>query len=269
MSTSAFQRTATDRTTTEHTTTERPASNHAADPAAERHAALGGFARKLAHDLNNFATVIRTYSELVLADLPPDTPTASDVLEVHRAANSMVLYVQRISRFARAGGIRLHPLTLGVLLDDTVNATGANDVSRLHVEMTDEARQVTVQTDSGWCADVLYELLQNARAASPVGAAVTLHADVRTLAADEVHGTQTVRAGRWAVASVIDNGIGFADSLNDIAEEPFVTTNEVTRGAGFGLTLAAALARAQHGVLSRERVGMKTVVALWFPLEQV
>ncbi len=238
-----------------------------AETAAERHAALGGFARKLAHDLNNFATVIRTYSELLLADLPPESTTHADVAEVHRAANAMVSYVQRISRFSRASGIRLHALVLGSLLDDAINASGANEVSRVLVEMTEEARLVTVQTDAAWCTEVLRELLQNAREASPIGEAVTLRADVRALPTDAVHDGQTVRAGRWAVVAVIDNGPGFAATVDATAEEPFVSTKEGTRGAGFGLTLAAVLAHAQHGFLSRERVGTSTVVGLWFPLD--
>jgi two-component system cell cycle sensor histidine kinase/response regulator CckA len=243
------------------------ASDRSAETAAERHAALGGFARKLAHDLNNFATVIRTYSELLLADLPADSPTHADVSEVHRAANSMVRYVQRISRFARAGGIRLLPLNFGALLDDAINASDANDVIPIHVEMTEDARRATVETDGAWCADVFRELLQNAREASPVGEPVALTAEVRTLTAEEMHGSQLVGAGRWAVAAVVDRGSGFADSVNASAEEPFVTTKEGVRGAGFGLTLAAALARAQRGALTRERVAATTIVSLWFPLE--
>jgi signal transduction histidine kinase len=242
------------------------ASDRGFDIAGDRHAALGGFARKLSHDLNNFATVMRTYSELVLADLPTSNPTHADVAEVHRAANAMVTYVQRISRFARAASIRLQPHVLGLLVDDAINASGVNELAPVRVAIADDARRATVHTDATWSIDVLRELLQNAREASPLGASVTLTADVRRVESDELHGGQLVRAGRWATVAVVDSGPGFAASVNATAEEPFVTTKEGARGAGFGLTVASALARAQHGVLTRERIDATTVVALWYPL---
>src|SRR4051794_7973642 len=71
--------------------------------AAERRrvAALALFARRMSHDMSNFVTVVRTYSELLLADLPPDGAVHSDVQEIHRAADAMIEYMQRIVRFAR------------------------------------------------------------------------------------------------------------------------------------------------------------------------
>ena len=97
-----------------------PAPQHDSDRASERdasalhasarHAALDLYARKIAHDLNNFATVIRTYSELLLSELPADGGTHADVSEIHRAADAMIAYVQRVARFARAGSMRVNPI---------------------------------------------------------------------------------------------------------------------------------------------------------------
>jgi signal transduction histidine kinase len=236
------------------------------DHDAQRHAALGSFARKMAHDLNNFATVIRTYSELVMADVPITSPTHADVAEVHRAADGMVRYVQRVSRFARAGGIRLNPLSLAALLDDAVADARSNELAPVDCVLADDARGIIVRSDAVWCADVLRDLLQNAREASPSEVPVLLSGHLQQVLADEVHGSATVPRGHWAVVSVSDHGPGFAPTIDATAEEPFVSTKEGIRGAGFGLTLAMALARAQRGCLTRERIADRTVVSLWFPV---
>jgi hypothetical protein len=73
-------------------------STHAADLAAERHAALWWLrAQARRTTSNNFAmTVIRTYSELgwCWPILPPDTPIWLRCLEVHQVPSElMVLYV--------------------------------------------------------------------------------------------------------------------------------------------------------------------------------
>ncbi len=68
--------------------------------------ALVRFAKRVSHDINNYSTVVRTYSELLLADLPVGNPMHADVEEVRRAADATVNYLQRVTQFARAGTMR-------------------------------------------------------------------------------------------------------------------------------------------------------------------
>ncbi|MFO0094965.1 MAG: hypothetical protein ACK54K_11750, partial [Gemmatimonadaceae bacterium] len=75
------------------------------------------YARQLSHDLNNFTTVVRTYSELLLTELPAATSTHADVAEIQRAAESMVQYLQRVTRFARASSMRRSPVAVDAGLE--------------------------------------------------------------------------------------------------------------------------------------------------------
>ncbi len=241
------------------------APQHDSDRASERHAALGLYARKIAHDLNNFATVIRTYSELLLSELPADGGTHADVSEIHRAADAMIAYVQRVARFARAGSMRVTPIDVDALLADVVAALPSS-IGAVHFDRSSGAPLTAVATDPNWLADVLLELIQNARDASPSGTGVVLTRDARVLDATESFDVSSVPPGKWAIISVIDAGAGFADSVKANAEDPFVTTKDGVRAAGFGLTLAVAFARGQRGHLTRERVNDRTVVSLWLPM---
>jgi len=242
-----------------------PTPQHDADRAAERHAALSLYARKTAHDLNNFATVIRTYSELLLSELPADGGPHADVSEIHRAADAMIAYVQRVSRFARVGSMRINPVDVDALLADIV-AAHLSSVVPVRFDSGTGAPLTAVATDPSWFADVLGELIQNACDASPPGAGVVLTRDARLLDATESFDVSSVPPGKWAIVSVTDAGAGFAESVKANAEDPFVTTKDGVRGAGFGLTLAASFARCYRGHLTRTRVGDRTVVSLWLPL---
>jgi C4-dicarboxylate-specific signal transduction histidine kinase len=64
---------------------------------------------------------------------------------------------------------------------------------------------------------------------------------------------------------VSDDGAGFDESVADSAEDPYVTTKHGVRGAGFGLTLAAAFARSAGGRIVRERAQDRTHVSIWLP----
>src|SRR5688500_18165760 len=82
-----------------------------------RRAALSVFARRITHDLNNFATIIQTYTELVLPEI--EHPTArADLAEVHAAAGEMVGYLRRVARFSRIESLALLPVDVGTVLTE-------------------------------------------------------------------------------------------------------------------------------------------------------
>ena len=242
-----------------------PAPLHDPDGAAERHAALGLYARKIAHDLNNFATVIRTYSELLLSELPADGNTHADVTEIQRAADAMIAYVQRVGRFARVSSMRANQNDLDAIIESVVVALPSDRVP-VRFDNSIGTTLTSVLADANWFADVVHELVQNARDASPVGGTVVVTRDARVLDTTAAIGASKVPAGQWAAVSVTDDGAGFADAVQATAEDPFVTTKDGVRAAGFGLTLARSFARGHHGHLTRERVNDRTVVSLWLPM---
>lgn len=244
-----------------------PAPLQDADRASERQAALGLYARKIAHDLNNFATVIRTYSELLLSELPSDSGTHADVSEIHRAADAMIAYVQRVARFARASSMRLAPVDIDAAIANIVAALPSDRVS-VRFDNSIGTPLTAASTDVNWFADVLRELIQNAREASPPGSTAIISRDARVLDAPAAFDVSTVPVGKWAVVSVTDEGAGFHESVRANAEDPFVTTKDGVRAAGFGLTMAVSFARGQQGQVTRTRANDRTVVSLWLPMTQ-
>lgn len=221
---------------------------------------LSTFARKLAHDLNNFATVVRTYSELLLADLPAGA-ARDDVGEIHHAADAMVAYLQRVARFARTSSLRPSPRHVLPVVRDVIDefAATAGQGSAEHASgpqatvTLSGASEALVEVDPAWLRDVVRELVLNAREAAPASSVITV----------AVLEHETANDQRWVIVEVRDYGMGFAPSVASNAEDPFVTTKEGIRGAGFGLTLAAAFAEASGGRLMRSRDAEMTRVALW------
>ena len=121
--------------------------------------ALVRFAKRVSHDLNNFSTIVRAYSELLLADLSESDPMRRDVAEIHEAADATVRYLQRVTHFARAGSMRRMPTSV----DDGIS----NALTALATEHSDRPVHVTlgggrIHADAGWWRDVVLELLRNA-----------------------------------------------------------------------------------------------------------
>ncbi len=197
--------------------------------------ALVRFARRVSHDINNFSTVVRTYSELLLSDIPDGDPTRADVEEIHRAADSMVRYLQRVTQFSRAGHMRRLPTSV----DDGI----ADAHAVLIAEHGDRAVHVTlgggqIHADASWWRDVMIELLRNAHDAAPSGSPIV----VRSVVQDGA-----------VMVDVEDDGDGIPADLLATITQPFVTSKQGLRGAGIGLAVVAAFVDTLGGSLKFER----------------
>ena len=233
--------------------------------AAERKrvAALSLFARRMTHDMSNFVTVVRTYSELLLADLPPAGTTFADVQEIHRAADAMIDYMHRIVKFARTGGARPGP----VQLDDVVSDVLKSSTSALPIAARLDAGSL-VYVDSMWLADAVRELLTNASEASSPSSQISLRTWTESISAPVVDCGMPIEPGTYAVLEVADDGAGMSAAIRADALDPFVTTKQAVRGAGFGLTVARSAAWSGGGQLvidtaAGEQSG--TRIRIWLP----
>ena len=213
------------------------------------HEALVRFSRRLSHDLNNFSTIVSTYSELLLDDLDPALPAHADVREVNSAAGGMVRYLARVTRFARAGAMKRVPVAVDAGVTEAVHAFRAAHGERA-VEQTGSSA-ATILADPVWWREILTELLENAHEAAPAGTPIGVSID------------QT--DGGAVSVTVRDQGPGFDPAVEHTACDPLVTTKEGIRGAGIGLTLVAAFLEACGGQLRVSREGAVTAVTVELP----
>ncbi len=209
------------------------------------HEALVRFSRRLSHDLNNFSTIVSTYSELLLADLDPALPAHADIREINTASEGMVRYLARVTRFARAGAMKRVRVAVEAGVTEAVQAFRAAHGERV-VEQTGSST-ATIMADPVWWRDVMAELLENAHEAAPVGTPIRV-------AIGHTDGGATV--------TVRDQGPGFSPDIEQTACDPLVTTKEGIRGAGIGLTLVAAFLEACGGQLRVNREENVTAVTV-------
>lgn len=216
--------------------------------AVPEHEALVRFAKRVSHDINNFSTVVRTYSELLLSDIPDGDPIHADIAEIHRAADATVEYLQRVTQFSRAANMRRVPVAVDVGIDDAL-AVLATELGNRSVHVSPGGGQI--HADAKWWRDVVIELLRNAHEAAPAGSAIVVRSAVQDA-------TVTV--------DVEDEGAGIPADLLETVTEPFVTSKEGVRGAGTGLAIVAAFVHTLGGSIQFERIdGPRTRVRLTLP----
>ena len=220
-------------------------------------AAVGEMAASVAHELNNPLTTVTGFSELVLEDLPEDSPHKQELLMVLKEARRASSVVRRLLDFSRQGERVRASADLNEVVNDVIALTRhliqTNHVA-LMIDLDDALPWVSI--DSNQMKQVLLNLVHNGLQAMPRGGEM----QVRTFLGKR-------ESRDWVVMSVKDSGTGI--SVEDQAKifEPFFTTKSSSGGTGLGLSVTYGIV-ADHGgtieVFSQS--GQGSAFEVWLPL---
>jgi nitrogen fixation/metabolism regulation signal transduction histidine kinase len=208
--------------------------------AAQREAAWGEVARRLAHEIKNPLTPIQLSAERLrrrfLAQM-----NAADAAVLERSTHTIVQQVEAMkqmvnafSEYARTPEMTVTRFALNHLVTEVADLYRAQNAGvALRLELGDEVE--SLEADRGRLRQVLNNLLANAFEAVEGREGARIEVATR-LASD---GDDPV-----ATIEVSDNGPGFRPDIIDRAFDPYVTSK--TKGTGLGLAIVRRIAE-EHG----------------------
>ncbi len=221
---------------------------------AEKMAAIGRIAARMAHEVNNPLAGVKSAFALVKTAVPPDHRYAPYAARIDAEIDRIAGIVRQMFNLYRPGREDAHPF----LVERTLH-----DVAAM-MEPACRERGVTVEVEApasamvdgvleGSVRQILYNLLQNAVDASPMGAPVRLAAGVDPAS---------------LTLLVADEGEGIPEELRERIFEPFFTTkSDLPRsGLGLGLSITRSLVEAAEGSIRLDsEVGRGTTVRVVLP----
>ncbi|GLS03588.1 two-component sensor histidine kinase [Chitiniphilus shinanonensis] len=205
---------------------------------AQRDAAWGEVARRLAHEIKNPLTPIQLSAErleLKLAD-KLDAPSAEllsrNTQNIVKQVQALKQMVDAFRDYARKPTGKKKALDLQQLLSDVLVLYEAAPISRIDTVHA----PLTVEGDATHLRQVIHNLLQNAQDAFQgcEGRDAQPQICVRTEKVDKL-----------ARLTVEDNGCGFQAEILARAFEPYVTTKQ--RGTGLGLAIVKKIIEEHRG----------------------
>lgn len=210
---------------------------------AQRDAAWGEVARRLAHEIKNPLTPIQLSAERIrqkCMDGLPEKERATLDRATHtivQQVEAMKTMVNAFSEYARPAPMHLQTVNLNQLVRDVVELykSRANPV-RYQLDL--DATLPPLQADPGQLRQVLHNLLLNA-----TDALATTDSPQLRIATHIV----TEPNNRMIELNVRDNGPGFASSVMDHLFEPYVTTKD--KGTGLGLAIVKKVVEEHNGTL--------------------
>ncbi len=220
---------------------------------AQRMAAWGDVARRIAHEIKNPLTPIQLAAERVrrkygrkLEETDADgLAQYTDVIV--RQTSDLRRIVDEFSQFARMPEPKRHPIDFAPLVRDAVHLRAAGTPG-LKMDMSLPQQPVTVFADETLIDQALNNLLKNAVEAvetrsETAGESVAPRLKVNLDISDDV-----------ATLSIIDNGCGLPDGPRERLFEPYVTHRD--RGTGLGLPIVKKIIEEHGGSLTLVPAGL-------------
>lgn len=203
----------------------------------------------LAHDFNNLLTPILGYAELLL-QRAPDSPHQTELQAIADAACKARRVTEQMLAFTdrRPAATRLERVELPDAIAEVERFLQATVAPAITIRL-DQRQPAAILIDSGELNQVLLNLTTNAiQSIGDQAGTLTLMVDVLPPGSDQ--SPASLRAGACARVSIIDNGPGISEALQQLIFEPFFTTKDIEQGSGLGLSVARHIIQQNGGELS-------------------
>ncbi len=237
---------------------------------AQKMEAIGMLAGGVAHDLNNILSGLVSYPELILMDLPDDSPLQKPIRTMQESGERAANIVQDLLTLARRGVSVSEVVNLNHLIQDYLKSP---EYENLKVHHPDTGLTATLADDlldivgsPIHLAKTVMNLVSNAAEATLHGGSVHIETHNRYIDTP-IRGYDDIEEGDYVVLTVIDDGIGMSREDIERIFEPFYTKKVMGRsGTGLGMAVVWGTVKDHHGYIDIQSTQQQgTTVAVYLP----
>ena len=228
--------------------------------------AVGQLAGGVAHDFNNLLMIIKGNSQLLLEKLHEADSRRGGVQQIQKAADKAASLTSQLLAFSRKQVVAFRVLDLNALLDQTEQLLRRLLGEQIELSIQADAEQGHVKADPGQIEQVILNLALNARDAMPQGGKLIIQTFNEDLGESQGVQDASVKAGRYVLLAVKDNGMGISADILPHVFEPFFTTKPVGKGTGLGLSTVYGIVKQCGGYIwAFSDVGQGTTFRVYLP----
>ncbi|TFG89555.1 MAG: HAMP domain-containing protein, partial [Syntrophobacterales bacterium] len=239
----------------------------------ERLVSLGQMSAGVAHEMNNPLGGILLYSNLVLEELPEDSPARENMNKIVYQTNRCREIVQNLLDFARPPSGEMVPLDINDVLLTSLGLVKDQSMFRGMAIETDFADGLPdVHGDRSRLEQVFLNLFINASDSMTEGGRLTVTTKlISRFPSGAEEGTEMERICLLASPHTIkitisDTGKGIDKAYLAHIFEPFFTTKDPGHGTGLGLSIVYGIVRKHDGFVDVEsEPGRGTTFFIFLP----
>jgi len=215
--------------------------------------ALGTLAGGVAHDLNNILGGIVSYPDILLLDIPTDSPLRKPILTIQASGQKAAAIVQDLLTLARRGVAITEVVSLNRVISDYLVSPECRKVEAFHpdvrLETELEKSLLNIEGSPIHLSKTVMNLISNAAEAIR-GHGYFLIKTQNKYIDKPVLGYDDIKEGDYVVLSVSDNGIGLSSEETRRIFEPFYTKKTMGRsGTGLGMAVVWGTVKDHDGYI--------------------
>jgi len=237
---------------------------------SEKMEAIGSLAGRAAHDLNNVLSGIVGYPDLLLMQLPEESPLRRPILAMQKSGEKAAAIVQDLLTMTRRGVV-------------TTEIVGINDIISSYLQSPEHEKLLSYNPETGiktaletdllnisgsfhHISKCVMNLVSNAAEAMPKGGSISISTENRYIDRP-VSGYESVDEGDYVILTISDTGTGIHPDDLDKIFEPFYSKKVMGKsGTGLGMVVVWGTVKDHNGYIDvNSNVGKGTRFTLYFP----
>jgi len=233
--------------------------------------AIGTLAGGVAHDLNNILSGLVSYPELLLMDLPDESPLRQPIITIQESGQKAAAIVQDLLTLARRGVSITEVMNLNQMIDDYLISPENQKIMEYHSKVSVETNLqpdlLNIMGSPVHLSKTIMNLISNAAEAMPNGGKIIISTENRYID-KSIKGYDAVAEGDYVTLTVVDTGIGIPPENIERIFEPFYTKKTMGRsGTGLGMAVVWGTVKDHSGYIDvKSELGEGSTVTLYFPI---
>jgi signal transduction histidine kinase/ActR/RegA family two-component response regulator len=233
---------------------------------AQKLESVGRLAGGVAHDFNNYLTVVLGYTSLLLDQFPENGLIRSQLNTIREVGEKTASLTRQLLAFSRKQVMQPVPSDLNEIISNAKSTL--LPLIGEHIEIVMNLGDVDyANIDPAQFMQVLVNLAVNARDAMPEGGKLIFETMNLDLGPREVKREYGLQPGRYACVTVSDTGLGMDRATRERIFEPFFTTKESGHGTGLGLAVVFGVVKQSKGHIQvQSKPGLGSRFRIYLPI---
>ncbi len=238
---------------------------------AHKMEAIGTLAGGIAHDLNNILSGIVSYPELLLLQLPKDSPLVKPLETIFQSGNKATAIVQDLLTLARRGAETFEIVNLNTIVNEYLNSPEYQKLKTYHPDVREILNLapdlLNIEGSAVHLSKTIMNLISNAAEAMPNGG--TIHISTENRYVDtQIEGHEDILEGDYVVLTITDEGLGIEPVDLDHIFEPFYTKKKMGySGTGLGMSVVWGTVKDHKGFIDfKSAIGSGTTFDIFIPV---
>jgi signal transduction histidine kinase/CheY-like chemotaxis protein len=238
---------------------------------AQKMEVVGTMAGGVAHDLNNILAAAVSYPEVLLLQVPQDSPLRRPLEAIKKSSMKAAAVVNDLLTLARGGVATAEITNLNLIVSEYLSSPEFEKLKSYHpevdVDIHMEEDLLNTPGSPVHLMKTLMNLVSNAAEAMPNGGTLSIRTEQRNIS-HPMKGYDEIGPGDYAILEVSDTGTGISPEDMERIFEPFYTKKMMGKsGTGLGMAVVWGTVKDHKGHIEVKSLeGEGTTFTLYFPV---